>query len=278
MIKFLVDSSSDYTLSEIIEKGLELVPISITLDDNTYLDTLELECHHFYELLLNSENFPKTSQPSPQLFLDKFLEAKEKGDDLICVLVSSSLSGTFQSAVLAKNMADYDNIHIIDSLSATHLIRLLVDYGLHLRDSGLNVSEIVDKLEELKPRIRVVAGVDTLEYLCKGGRLSKTSAAVGELANLKPMLTVKNDGTLAVIGKCIGRNKAVQFIAKYVQEHMMDTLFPMYSIYTFGTENCEKTEEKLASLGYSIDERLQIGSTIGAHLGPDTFGIIYVEK
>ena len=278
MIKFLVDSSSDYSLEEIKDKGLELVPIAITLDEKTYFDTLELERGQFYELLTSSENFPQTSQPSPQAFLDKFLEAKENGDELICVILSSSLSGTFQSAALAKSMAEYDNIHLIDSLSATHIIRVLVDRGLQLRENGLSAAEIVEELETLKPRIRVVAGVDTLEYLCKGGRLSKASATVGELANLKPMLTVKPDGTLAVIGKCIGRNKAIQFITKYVQEHMMDTLYPMYSIYTLGTENIEKTEDKLAALGYTIDARLQIGSTIGAHLGPGTFGIIYVEK
>ena len=175
-------------------------------------------------------------------------------------------------------MVDYENVHIIDSLAATHIIRLLVDYGLNLQENGLSAAEIVARMEALKPRIRVVAGVDTLEYLYKGGRLSKASATIGELANLKPMLTLKQDGTLTVIGKCIGRNKAIQFITKYAQDHMIDTLFPMYSIYSVGTENCEKMEEKLISLGYTIDERCQIGSTIGAHLGTGTFGIIYVEK
>ncbi len=278
MIKFLVDSSSDYTLEEVKENNLELVPIAITLDEVTYYDTIELERAQFYELLLNSKNFPQTSQPSPQAFLEKFLEAKENGDELICILLSSGLSGTCQSAHLAKNMADYDNIHIIDSLAATHIIRLMVDYGMKLRENGLSAPEIVTALQALQPRIRVVAGVDTLEYLCKGGRLSRTSAAIGELANLKPMLTVKPDGTLAVLGKCVGRNKAVQFITKYVQDHMIDTLFPMYSIYSVGTENCEKMEDRLTALGYTIDQRCQIGSTIGAHLGPGTFGVIYVEK
>jgi len=278
MIRFLVDSSSDYTLEEIQEKNLELVPIAITLDDATYLDTIQLNRNYFYELLLSSKNFPQTSQPSPQAFLEKFLQAKENGDELICVLLSSALSGTYQSAHLAKNMADYDNIHIIDSLAATHIIRLMVDYGMKLRENGLTAPEIVTALQTLQPRIRVVAGVDTLEYLCKGGRLSRTSATIGELTNLKPMLTVKPDGTLAVLGKCVGRNKAVQFITKYVQDHMIDTLFPMYSIYSVGTENCEKLEKKLTALGYTIDQRCQIGSTIGAHLGPGTFGLIYVEK
>ena len=278
MIKFLVDSSADFTMEEIEEKDLELVPIAVTLDDVTYLDTLELERNHFYDLLTNSEGFPMTSQPSPQAFLEKFQAAKENGDELICISLSSALSGTYQSACIAKEMVEYEPIHIIDSLTGTHAIRVLIDYGIKLRDNDFTAAEIVEKLEALKSHIRVIAAVDTLEYLVKGGRLSKTAAAIGELANLKPIMTLKEDGTIIVVGKCIGRNKAVQFITKYIQDNMMDTLFPLYSLYSYGTENCEKLEEKLSAAGYTIDNRLQIGSSIGAHVGPGAFGIIYVEK
>lgn len=278
MIKFLIDSSSDYTMEEIIEKQLELVSLSVTLDGNTYLDTKELERSHFYELLLNSSNFPMTSQPSPQAFLEKFETAKENGDELICILLSSGLSGTFQSACLAKEMVDYEKIYIVDSLSASHAIRILTDYGMHLRENGISAKEIVMNLEAIKSKIRIVAGVDTLEYLHKGGRLSKAAATVGELANLKPIITLSEQGTISVLGKCIGKNKALQFITKYVQEHTVDTLYPMYLIYTHGTENCHKLNERLISAGYTIDDTLQIGSTIGAHVGPGTFGVIYIAK
>lgn len=278
MIKFLVDSSADYTLEEIKENNLELVPIAVTLEDITYLDTVELERNHFYELLTGNGSFPKTSQPSPQAFLEKFEAAKKQGDHLICIILSSALSGTCQSAYLAKEMAEYDNIHIIDSLTGTHAIRVLTDYGIKLRDNDFTAEEIVEKLEALKSHIRVIAGVDTLEYLVKGGRLNKTTAAIGELANLKPILTLKEDGTITVAGKCIGRNKAIQFITKYIQDNTMDTLFPLYTLYTYGVENCEKLEEKISAAGYTVDNRLQIGSSIGAHVGPGAFGIIYVEK
>jgi len=278
MIRFLVDSSSDYSLEEIHEKQLELVPISITMQEKTFRDVIEINRDHFYELLQTSAEFPKTSQPSPQDFLDIFQEAKNNGDSLICVLLSSAVSGTFQSANLARCMVDYDKIYLIDSLSATHGIRILTDYGQHLAGNGFSAATIVDELEALKHRIRVVAGVDTLEYLCKGGRLNKTSAAIGELANLKPLLRVTKEGTVAVLGKCIGKNKAIQALLKFIEENTFDTLFPLYSFYTSGTENCEKLEKKLASSGYIIDERLQIGSAIGAHVGPGAFGIIYVAK
>lgn len=278
MIKFLVDTASDYTMEEVIAKKLELVPLTINLDERTYQDTYELERNEFYELLLNSKNFPKTSQPSPQAFLEKFKEAKENGDSIICILLSSGLSGTCQSAHLAKSMIDYDEIYIIDSLTATHGIRLLTDYGIHLRGNDLSAAEIAEKLEDIKGRIRIVAGVDTLEYLYKGGRLNKATAAIGELANLKPIITVKEDGTIAVPGKCIGKNKAIQFIVKYIQEHMIDTLFPLITVYTYGTENCENLEAKLTAAGYTVDARHQVGSTIGAHVGAGAFGIIYIAK
>ena len=279
MIRFLVDSSSDYSLEEIKEKQLEFIPISVTIDDKTYLDGMELEKNRFYELLTTSEEFPMTSQPSPQSFLDAFLKAKESGDTLICVLLSSGLSGTCQSAQLAKSMADYDNIYIVDSLSASHGIRLLVDYGILLRNNGESAAEIANKLEELTGRIQIVAGVDTLEYLYKGGRLNRAAAAIGELANLKPIVSIRQtDGTVIVPGKCIGKNKAIQFILKYIQENTLDTLFPIYSLYTCGTDNCEKLESKLEAAGYNVDTRIQIGSTIGAHVGPGAFGIIYISK
>lgn len=278
MIKFLVDSSSDYSLEEVKEKQLELVPLSVTLNNTTYRDVEELDRNHFYELLLGSNEFPKTSQPSPQDFFEIFQAAKTNKDAIICILLSSALSGTCQSAHLAKNMVDYEEIYIIDSLSAAHGIRLLADYGMLLRENGLSALQIAEKLEETKKHIHIVAGVDTLEYLYKGGRLNKATATIGELANLKPIITVKEDGTVAVPGKCIGKNKAIQFIVKYIQEHTIDTLFPLYSLYTHGTENCEKLEEKLEAAGYTVDSRLQIGSTIGAHVGAGAFVIIYIGK
>ena len=120
MIRILVDSASDYTVAETKRKNLELVPISFVIGEQTYTDGYDLSRDGFYELLRESGNFPTTSQPSPQSFLEIFADVKEKGDELICILLSSALSGTYQSAVLAKNMVEYDSIYLIDSLSATY--------------------------------------------------------------------------------------------------------------------------------------------------------------
>ena len=278
MIKILVDSSSDYTMTEIANNGFHFVPLNILLGGKHYRDGIELKPDDFYELLISSGDFPKTSQPSPQDFADIFEDAKAKGDEIICILLSSALSGTCQSAHLAKDMVDYEGIYIIDSLAATVMIKFMGDYAAKLIAAGLNAKEIVSKVENMRKNIKVVAALDTLEYLCKGGRLSRASATIGELANLKPIITVTDEGKVAVIGKCLGKNKALNFIINYLKENARDTEFPLYTLYSYGEENTEKLEERLTKEELSYDDRVQLGSTIGAHIGPGAFAILYVAK
>ena len=278
MVRILVDSSSDYSLDEVKQKNMELVPITIMIGDKTYVDGVDLGRDEFYEVLEASGEFPKTSQPSPQAFLDIFKEVKEKGDEMVCILLSSALSGTYQSSVLAKQMVDYEKIYIVDSLSATYVIKVLADHACELRKKGLAADEIAEQVENLKSRVRVMAALDTLEYLSRGGRIGKAAALIGDMANIKPIITVTEEGVIGVLGKCIGRNKAISSMRKQLNTTEIDRDFPMYAIYSYGVENCEKFEEKLRKEGYQIDERMQIGSTIGAHIGPEAFGVVYVEK
>lgn len=278
MIRIIVDSSADYTKEALLEANLELVPIGVAIDDKNYLDGINLGKDDFYEIMANSNDFPKTSQPSPQTFLDVFEDAKEKGDDVICILLSSALSGTNQSANLAKNLAEYDNIYIVDSLSATYPVKIMADYANKLRNEGVAATDIVEKLEDLKSRVKVIAGIDTMEYLYRGGRVSKAAAAIGEVAKIKPIISLSEDGKVGVIGKCLGKNKALRFIMEQLGDKTLDESFPLYTVYSYGTENCEKLEEKLTKEGYTMTERLQIGATIGAHIGPGAFGVVFVEK
>lgn len=278
MIRILVEGSSDFTIEEAKERNLIYVPITITLNGTSYRSALDIDCAHFYTLLTQTDEFPKTSQPSPQDFLDHFMEAKERGDELICLLISSALSGTYQSALLAKNMAEYDKIYLIDTLSATVPVRILTDYAIRLIQDGLDAVTITAQLETLKGRIHAMAGVDTLEYLCRGGRLSRTAAAIGELANLKPIVHLTEEGTIAVMGKCIGRNKAIAFLQKALQEVELDPAFPLITLYSGDSSNCERLEQKLISEQYTIQERLELGPVIGSHVGPGIFGLVYVTK
>lgn len=278
MIRIIVDSSSDYQLEELKQKNMELVPISVTIGEHSYLDGIDLNRDAFYKMLTETSDFPKTAQPSTQAFLDIFLDAKEKGDDCICILLSSGLSGTCQGACIARDMADYDNIYIIDSLAAICLIQVLAERACALRDQGYAAKDIVAEVEKLKSRVKVAAALDTLEYLYRGGRLSKTAATIGELANLKPMITITEEGTIGIIGKAIGRNKAITSLIKHVKENELDPDYPIYSLYTYGSENSEKFEERLESAEIHPAARLQVGPTIGTHIGPNAFGIMYVIK
>jgi DegV family protein with EDD domain len=277
VIKILLDTSSDYTVEEVQAKGMDLVPLHITLGEADYRDAYDLSKDKFYELLTSNEEVPKTSQPTPQDFVDVFEKAEKNNDELICILLSSRISGTFQSATLAKSIVDYEKIHLIDSLSATHGIRLLAEHAQNLVNEGKTAEEIVAELDVLKTKIKILAVVDTLEYLCKGGRVSRTTAAIGEMAKVKPMITV-NEGEVAVIGKSLGKNKAIGSLLKALGECEVDHRFPMYSVSTLGTENCEVLENRLAAEGYETKERLQIGATIGTHVGPGVFGIIFIQK
>ena len=278
MIKFLVDSASDYSLEEAKEQGIEFVSLKVSINNQEYLSGVNLNSDQFYEELITSSEFPKTSQPSPQQFIEIFEKVKADNDELICVLLSSGLSGTFQSANLAKQMVDYDKIYLIDSLMATHMIGILVQKGKEMVDEGYDAASIAEELNNFKSKIKVAAVLDTLEYLCMGGRLSKVQATIGELAKLKPAVSVNDKGEVYVMAKNLGINKSTTYLINCLKEAELDENYPMYSLYTYGDANPIKFEEKLAKNDFKVAGRLQVGSTIGAHVGPNCFGILYVVK
>ncbi len=278
MIKILVDAASDYDIHEAEENNIEFVPIGVTMGEEILYDGVNITRDEFFIKLRDSKEFPKTSQPSPQVFVDIFEKVKEKGDEMICLLLSSKLSGTVQSAMLAKNMIGYQNIHIIDSLTATFAIKIMADYGRKLIEQGKTSGEIADAIEAVKSKVKVLAVLDTLENLYKGGRLSKLEAGVGNIAKIKPLITLTEDGKITVKGKSIGRKKACNDIIKLLSEEEIDYTFPVYGIYSYGTENLENFMEQSKEIGIQYTDRLQIGPTIGTHIGEGAYGIVFVQK
>lgn len=276
MIRVVVDSAADCAL----HSGLvhDLIPLTVSIDGQDYLDQVTLTSDRFYELLTEAKEFPKTSQPSPEAFYKVFLEAKQAGDPVLCFTVSSALSGTYQSACIAKEMVEYEDIYVVDSCMASHLIGILVEYAHKLIGEGMKIKQIADACERLKKRVRVFAGLDTLEYLQKGGRLGKASAAVGQIAGIKPVVTFTPEGAVSVNGKAIGVPRAIATIVSKVLSDELDDQFPVYSLYTSGLQNTQKLEEKLAQSGIRVKETRQVGPTIGAHVGPGVYGIVYVVK
>lgn len=278
MIRLLVDSSADYSKAELDEKHIEMVPLTITLNDSeTYKDELEIARHDLYGMMAEGSCTVKTSQPSPQDFLEKFEAAKQAGDELICILLSSSLSGTVQSAVLARTMAGYDKIYIVDSLTATVAIKILADHALKMIAEQKTSAEIVNALESLKGRIKIKLVVDTLKFLYLGGRVSRTTAIVGDAVRVKPSIYVTQDGFVGVGPKYLGISRGVKDLTKLMQTTKTDPAFPNYLIYSYDTDNLNKLKKSLTDAGVSIADSYEIGATIGVHVGPGTFGVVYVE-
>ncbi|MBR5794977.1 MAG: DegV family protein [Erysipelotrichaceae bacterium] len=276
MIRIVVDSSSDVAIHN--NENITVVPLSITLNNKTYLDGVELGHDEFYDMLVKTDDFPKSSQPAPQLFVDVFEEAKKNNDTLLCIMLSSGVSGTYQSAVLAKNIVEYDNIYIVDSLTGSYGAYLLVQEAQKMIVEGKAIEEIVERIEELKKNTMVYLSVDTLEYLYRGGRLDKKSAMIGSIAKVKPIIYVTKEGTIGVAGKVIGTNRAMNAIVDITKEHPIDTNHKFYTICTVGTKNIEKLEAKLHEAGITNIERIQMGPVVGTHTGPETYGIIYLKK
>lgn len=278
MIRLLVDSSSDFNKDYLEENNIAIAPLKVNIDGTDYLDGVDLERNEFYEILTSTEVFPKTSQPSPQNLVDIFEDVKEKGDECICIMLSSGLSGTYQATVLAKDIVEYENIHLIDSKTVSCGTQILVREAIKMIMQGCNAQEIIDKLEELKKRIRIYLSVDSLEYLYRGGRLDKASYVIGGLANIKPIIAVNAEGKIEVITKVIGAVKAMRIMQERVQADQPDTSYPIYSAYTSGTYNVEKFESKLLRVDVTITDRTQLGPTIGSHVGPEAFAVAFVAK
>lgn len=279
-IHILTDSSADFEQEELIQKDIICVPLTITFGNESFLDGAELAKDDFYTRLLKRETFPTTAQPSPEAFLEHFKKAKENGDAVICILLSSGLSGTVQSATIAKGMIDYDQIYVIDSLTATTAIRLLVDIACGLREEGRDAASLAQEITALVARAKIIAMIDTLEYLHRGGRLTKTQAKMGSLVNLKPIITLNSQGKIDVIDKCLGFSRAIKSIQKLFEKHPYDERYPVYLPFAHDKTNGLKLVSEAEKKWPVVDAKhlYNIGPTIGTHTGAGAFGFAYIEK
>ena len=279
MIKIITDSTSDIDLKYAQELNVEVVPLKVIIDGKEYKDRIDLQPEEFYDLLVNSQTLPSTSQPSPQDFVDLYETAKNNNDSVIVITLSSVISGTYQSANLAKDLVDYDDIYVIDSLGTTQMQRLLVLKAVALRNEGMNAQDLYTFLEAYKHRIRLFAFVDTLEYLYKGGRLSRTAATAGTLLKFKPIIGF-DEGKLDVFTKARGTQKATAKIIDLIQQDgEMDLDEPICIGYTGSSDGLDKFENTLRETLH-FDETLHgiVGPVIGTHAGPGARLIAYVKK
>lgn len=279
-VQIIVDSTADFSAKEIEKRQITCIPMTITFGNEQYIDGVDLTKEEFFVKLMNEKEFPKTSQPSPAKFAECFEEAKENGDDVVAILVSGALSGTVQSATIAKDIAEHEGVYIVDSNTVTLGIRLLVDHAVRMRDQGKSAAEIVERLEELKDRVRIYAGLDTLEYLQKGGRISKAAASLGRLAGIKPIITIDEEGKVAMCGKQRGNKNVFRQIIKYIDAEMPDENYSVYFLYSADKKNCISFIQTLQKNGLDFGKikTREIGPTVGSHIGPGGFGIVYVAN
>ena len=281
MIRIITDSASDITRSEAKEIGVGLAFLDINFKNHPYDAPSDESFEVFYRLLEESKDLPVTSQPSPDSFLELYQEAMEAGDEVILITISSTLSGTAQSATIAKDLCGYDKIYIIDSRQAIIGERLLVDYALQMIKEGRPVAEIVDILNGAVSRIRLFGALDTLKYLRKGGRIPKTAELIGTMMGIKPIVELQSStGLLAMAGKARGYAKSMTTMLSLVDaNNNFDTSAPIYFGYT-GNEQFCKSFRKLVVGKYHLDNHVTypIGPVIGTHVGANAFAIAYLVK
>ena len=267
------------TAKQAADLGVEMVPLRVQFGEQAYLDKIDLTTEQFYEKLISSEELPTTSQVSPTTFEAVFAPYIAAGDEVLGIFLSSELSGTFESAQIAKQNLNSDAIYLVDSKSATLGIMLLVLQAVSMRDAGLSAPEIIAELSLLIPKLCIYAAVDTLKYLHKGGRLSSASLLIGNVLGITPIVAVK-DGKVASIGKARGRKSAFKFIAKQIAKRPIDMGFPVVLAHAEAKQDLSQFETFLNNTLQQTPTFLrgEIGSVIGTHTGPGVIGIAYFAK
>jgi len=277
-VKIVTDSTTEISQAEAKKLGITVVPLKSLFGDEEFLDGIDFTPEEFFVKLSAAENLPTTSQPSPHDFEKVFREAQNNGEQVIAICITDSMSGTGQSARIAKEICGGD-IWVVDSETATIGIQILVKRALQLAAEKKSAQEIVCAIEKEKKEIRLFAAVDTLDFLLKGGRLSRTSAIVGSVLNVKPLITVLH-GKLSTAGKCLGMKKAYKEIFKLAESSgEIDFSRPFAIGYTGDRERFGEFEEICAQhFGEHKPIVACIGAVIGTHVGPGAVAISYFKK
>lgn len=277
MVHIITDSTSDLTADELRQMNVHVIPMRVIFEDGAYTDGVDITKEQFYEKQAASKILPKTTQVNPQEYCDAFAPLLENGDEAVGILMSSKLSGTFQSALIAKGMLEAgERLHLVDSLSVTIGEGLLVREAVRLRDAGKSAGEIAAAIEDLKGRVRFVAFVGTLKYLKMGGRISASTAALGTMLSITPVVALV-EGEVKAVGKVRGRQKIMDYTLEFARAYPVDTRHGV----VFGHSRCLDTMETYRSgvtqaLGIRDHAWDELGAVIGTHAGPGCYGMAYI--
>ena len=271
-IKIITDSTSYIEKSYVIHENISVVPLNYVFDGQSYVEGFKGEYDAFFNKLASTNLFPTTSQPAAGDFFEVYQNAFKEGyDEIIAILLSSKISGTYNSAVLAKNMLEDERITIIDSESAASNLRFLVEDAVNMAKKGKTSKEIEDFIEKKKKNMKIFLTTGTLEYLARGGRLSSIQSALGNLLSIKPIIQLK-DGELELLEKVRGKNNALSKILSYINEDVQRIGVCHILNIEEAVKFKEMLEEKYPNAMITLDD---LGPVVGAHLGPKTLGICF---
>lgn len=280
-VRIITDSGCDIEPLEAKELGLTIIPLKTMFGEEEFLDGVNISHKQFFEKLIESEQIPITSQATPFEYEEEFKKVKEAGDTAVCITISSKLSGCYQSANIAVDGYE-DVVTIVDSNNVCIGQQILTLYACILRDMGKSAKEIAQELEEKKNRIRLIALLDTLEYLKKGGRISAAAAVAGAVLSIKPVIAIEN-GEVVVLGNARGSKNGNNMLKEMVKkESGIDFEMPHTLAYSglsdallkkYMEDSKELYEGKVDVLRIST-----IGSAIGTHVGPGAIAFAFFTK
>ena len=270
-VKILVDSTFDFTAEQRRELGIESVYLRVHFGDEEYVDGVDISAREFYERLIESDTLPTTSQATPADFTEAFGRMTADGYDVVALTISSALSGTYQSAMIAA--ADFPGrVRVVDTLSVTLGAQIQARYAQSLAAQGKSMDEVADAVEAVKGRVHLIALLDTLEYLKRGGRIS------GGILSIKPVITIR-DGAVALIGKARGSKNGNNLLSQMVEKYGVDFSMPYMLGYTgLNDTMLQKYKADSARLwvGHADDlPSMIIGSVVGTHAGPGAIGVAF---
>lgn len=274
MIRIITDSAIDITPR--LKERVQQVPLTISFGEEEYLDGVDMSKNDFYTRLADCDTLPATSQVPPAGFMEVFEKVTAAGDSALVLTVSSRLSGTYQSACIAA--AGYENIRVIDTMNVTAGGGVLTEYALNCLDAGMDLDALTEAVEKKKGDVCVVAMLDTLKYLVKGGRVSKAAGFAGSMLNVKPAIAIEN-GEVAVLGKVRGSKNANNYLVQKTTELGVDYTLPVLLAYS-GTsdERLQKYIDDSRPLWENkVDplETVQLCTVVGTHIGPDAVAVAF---
>ncbi len=279
-IKIIIDSTTDAS-PRIIDRVAAIVPTTIRFGDDEYTEGVDITNEKFYELMAKSSKLPTTSQPTPDAFMKAYEEAIADGSDVIVITISAKLSGTYQSAMLAA--AEFsDKVHVVDGKSVAIGTCILVELAIRLIDEGKSVEEIITALEENRERISVIALLDTLDNLKKGGRISSAVAFAGAILNLKPVVCM-HDGACVMLGKARGTRQGNSLLTAEIEKAGgIDYSLPVMLGYTGISDRLlmNYIEDSKAFWEGKVDplEWTWVGGTVGTHLGAGVVAVTFFRN